>query len=55
MSLTARGVWQWPEGADIARRTEALDNTVQIDTCARCHARRSTLGDYHPGLYVYVL
>ena len=49
MSLSARGVWQWPEGASIARRTEALDNTLQIDTCGRCHARRSTLGDYHPG------
>lgn len=49
MSLGARGVWQWPEGATIARRTTALDNTVQIDTCGRCHARRSTLGDYHPG------
>ena len=49
MSLSARGVWQWPEGAHIARRTETLDNTVQIDTCGRCHARRSTLGDYHPG------
>ena len=49
MSLSARGVWQWSEGASIARRTEALDNTLQIDTCGRCHARRSTLGDYHPG------
>ena len=49
MSLSARGLWQWPEGASIARRTETLDNTLQIDTCGRCHARRSTLGDYHPG------
>lgn len=49
MSLSARGAWQWPEGADIARRTKTLDNTIQIDTCGRCHARRSTLGDYHPG------
>ena len=49
MSLAARGVWQWPEGEAIARRTSPLEDNTQIDNCGRCHARRSTLGDYHYG------
>ena len=49
MSLTARGTWQWAEGADIAQRSEPLTTNYQIDSCARCHARRGTLGEYHPG------
>jgi len=49
MSLKARGVWQWGEGADIAQRSEPLTANHQIDSCARCHARRGTLGEYHPG------
>lgn len=49
MSLKARGEWGWSEGADIATRSEPLDANHQIDACARCHARRGTLGEYHPG------
>ena len=49
MSLKARGEWQWAKDANIARRSEPLASYQQIDTCARCHARRGTLGDYHPG------
>ena len=49
MSLKARGAWQWAEGADIAQRSEPLTSNHQIDSCARCHARRGTLGEYHPG------
>jgi len=49
MSLKARGEWRWAEGADIAQRSELLTSNQQIDTCARCHARRGTLGEYHPG------
>ena len=49
MSLKARGTWQWGEGADIAQRSEPLTSNQQIDSCARCHARRGTLGEYHPG------
>lgn len=49
MSLKARGVWQWAEGDDIAKRSEPLTSKHQIDSCARCHARRGTLGEYHPG------
>ena len=49
MSLKARGTWQWTEGTDIAQRSEPLTSNHQIDSCARCHARRGTLGEYHPG------
>ena len=49
MSLKARGAWHWAEGADIAQRSEPLTSNYQIDSCARCHARRGTLGEYHPG------
>ena len=48
-SLAARGDWVWDDGATIAHRSDPLDNNRQIDNCARCHARRSTLGDYHYG------
>jgi len=49
MSLAARGRWAWSEGASIAHRADATPDNTQIDNCARCHARRSTLGDYHYG------
>jgi len=49
MSLTARGEWRWRDKATIAERSEALLSSQQIDTCGRCHARRGTLGEYHPG------
>ena len=44
-----RGQWEFPEGEDIAQRRSALASNAQIDNCARCHARRGTLGDYHYG------
>jgi predicted CXXCH cytochrome family protein len=49
MSLKARGEWRWADGADIAQRSKRLTSRQQIDTCGRCHARRGTLGEYHPG------
>ena len=49
VDLAARGLWRWPEGAAIAQRVEPLASSQQIDTCGRCHARRGTLGEYHPG------
>ncbi len=49
MSLTARGEWRWRDKATIAERSEPLLSSQQIDTCGRCHARRGTLGEYHPG------
>lgn len=47
--LAQRGQWIFPEGESVARRTEPLESNAQIDNCARCHSRRSTLGDYHYG------
>lgn len=49
MSLAARGQWYFPDGSAIARRKSVLEANTQIDNCGRCHARRSTLGDYHYG------
>ena len=49
LNLGQRGEWLFDEGADIARRREPLNADTQIDTCGRCHARRSTLGNYHYG------
>lgn len=49
MDLAARGHWSFADGESIARRQEPLNSNTQIDTCGRCHARRSTLGDYHYG------
>ena len=49
MSLAARGRWIRSANEPIAHRSELLDNNVQIDNCARCHARRGTLNDYHYG------
>jgi predicted CXXCH cytochrome family protein len=46
VDLAARGRWSFAEGSDIARRESPLTGQAQIDGCARCHARRSTLGDY---------
>jgi predicted CXXCH cytochrome family protein len=47
--LAQRGEWEFPPGEAIARRRTALESNAQIDNCARCHARRGTLGDYHYG------
>ncbi len=47
--LLQRGDWAFAEGKTIASRREALTSNAQIDNCARCHARRGTLGDYHYG------
>ena len=48
-SLVQRGEWAFPQGQNIARRSEALESRAQVDACGRCHARRGTLGDYHYG------
>jgi predicted CXXCH cytochrome family protein len=49
LSLADRGIWAFPEGASIARRQTPPQGRVQIDSCGRCHARRSTLGEYRHG------
>jgi predicted CXXCH cytochrome family protein len=48
-ALSQRGQWAFPEGKNIARRTEPLNSRAQVDSCGRCHSRRGTLGEYHYG------
>jgi Flp pilus assembly protein TadD len=37
---TSGGTWTLPPGASIARRTVPLSSRAEVETCARCHARR---------------
>ena len=46
--LKQRAHWAF-NGKPIAQRVSANDNDAQINTCARCHSRRSHLGDYQHG------
>ena len=42
--------WQFEQGKPIATRSSKRETAKEIETCARCHSRRSTLSeDYHPG------
>ncbi len=45
VDLRNNGVWRFEEDARIARRTPAHGTDAQLDTCGRCHSRRSVL---HP-------
>jgi predicted CXXCH cytochrome family protein len=46
----AEEAWRFPEGEAIARRTPPLATRAEVETCARCHARRSVeWGDYRHG------
>ena len=47
--LLQRGEWSFPENESIAKRSHSVASNSQIDNCARCHARRGTLDDYHYG------
>jgi tetratricopeptide (TPR) repeat protein len=47
---TSAGVWAFPPGEAIARRTEPPSSRAEMETCGRCHARRAQVwGDYQPG------
>ena len=46
--LKQRAHWAFND-KPIAQRVSTNDNDAQIDTCARCHSRRSHLGDYQHG------
>ena len=37
------GGWVFDEGEPIARRSNALPDQSQVETCAHCHARRATI------------
>jgi predicted CXXCH cytochrome family protein len=49
VNLRAAGQWQRASGEPVAQRSAPADNNGHLDTCGRCHARRSTLGEYHHG------
>ncbi len=47
---TSGGIWTFPPGEAIARRTQPLASRAELETCGRCHARRAQVwGDYQPG------
>lgn len=50
MKDASGGVWQMPAGGSIAKRTAPLSSRHEIETCARCHSRRSQVWpDYRFG------
>jgi tetratricopeptide (TPR) repeat protein len=40
MRDTSGGTWTVPAGQSIAKRTAPLSSRAEVETCARCHARR---------------
>ncbi|HXV37282.1 MAG TPA: tetratricopeptide repeat protein [Myxococcota bacterium] len=48
VDLRSRGRWHFEEGAPIAKRTPPAVGDAQLDTCARCHSRRSLLREEPP-------
>ena len=48
-TLNQRGTWSF-DNAPIAVNHAQNNNDAQINVCARCHSRRSHLGDYQHGL-----
>lgn len=49
VDLEQRGQWAFLNGSMIATQIKAPEHSDQLPTCARCHSRRGTLGDYHYG------
>ena len=49
VNLSAGREWQRSPAQSIAEPTTEAAKNGQLATCGRCHARRSTLGDYHYG------
>jgi tetratricopeptide (TPR) repeat protein len=41
--------WVFDPGAPVARRSPPLPSRAEVETCGRCHARRSTLSEDPPG------
>jgi len=39
------GTWRWAVGSPIARRATPLPSHAEVETCGRCHARRSVEWD----------
>jgi len=50
LASVAAGTWVFDSGKAIARRATPLASHAEIETCARCHARRSVIWqDYRQG------
>jgi predicted CXXCH cytochrome family protein len=39
----SKGTWVFDKGASVARRTVPRGSSLQVETCARCHSRRSQI------------
>ena len=40
MKDTSKGTWSFPQGEAIAKRSTPISSRNEVETCARCHARR---------------
>lgn len=49
VDLRDAGVWRFAPNETIARRSPAAGQPRQVETCAPCHARRTSLGEYRHG------
>ena len=49
VDLRDAGAWRFVPNETIARRSPAAGNPRQVETCAPCHARRISLGEYRHG------
>ena len=49
VDLRDAGAWRFVPNETIAIRSPADGRRQQVETCAPCHARRTSLGEYHHG------
>lgn len=49
VDLQDAGAWRFVPNETIARRSPAAGSRQQVETCAPCHARRTSLGEYRHG------
>ncbi len=47
VNLQTSGNWAFEPGKSTATRSEPLASTMEIETCARCHARRGSFSDQY--------
>ena len=49
VDLRDAGAWHFVADETIARRSSPAEKPRQVETCARCHARRTSLSEYRHG------
>ncbi len=49
VTLNNPGTWSFEPGSPNAARKPPLPSHVQVETCARCHSRRTAMHPWHPG------